>query len=258
MKPKLLDTQKAEELGLDGTSNLEGPWAVTSYTNEEFVNHGFRIYPADTTFVQADSWPDFILKFSNGDYTLWEWQTPLATWQIQYYAYGFGKAPCGHTATIMVSGGGNTYHLCDGFHTSNADMSNFTAVIEGLAKYPFTGDTCLGKTCKVYQEMESSNSTSNEQINHYGQQHRNTALQTRSMETNSFQRVWIKAKNPVDGYQSDATKVDVPRQINIYNIGGEVNYNVGQRKIIFQNKTNKFSIVEKLSLVLDKLFSLFK
>ena len=159
MKPRLLDTEKAKELGPDGTSNLKGPWAVTTYTNEEWVNHGLRVYPADTTFLKTDSWPDFILKFSDDGYALWEWETSSTTWQIQYYAYGFGKAPCGHTATIMVSGEDSVYYLCDKFRTSNADMSNFTAVIEGSAKYPFTGDACLGKTCKAYWELKNSDST---------------------------------------------------------------------------------------------------
>ena len=160
MGQRLLDTQKAEELGPDGTGALEGPWVVTTYTNEEWVDHGLKTYPADTTFLKTDSWPDFILRFSDDGHALWEWETSSTTWQIQYHTYGFGKAPCGHTATIMVSGGDNIYYLCDRFRASNADMSSFTAVIGESVEYPFTADACLGKTCKFYQELKDSDSAS--------------------------------------------------------------------------------------------------
>jgi hypothetical protein len=159
MRPRLLDTQKAIELGPDGTGNLEGSWAVTTYTCEEWADHNLEVYPADTTFLETDSWPDFTLRFSSERCSLWEWESSSTTWRIQHSVYGFGKAACGHTATIMVSSGESVYYLCDRFR-SNADMSNFTAVIEGLAKYPFTGDACLGKICKFYQNPESYDSTS--------------------------------------------------------------------------------------------------
>ena len=156
---KLIDTQKLKELGSDGTSNLMGSWALTAYTNEECLQYRLEIYPANTAILKADSWPDFDLKFANDKCTLWSWKSSSGIYQIQHRSYGFGTAPsCGHTATIMVSNKNKAYYLCDRFR-SNADMSDFTAIIEGLAEYPFTGDACLGKTCKFYQELKNSNST---------------------------------------------------------------------------------------------------
>lgn len=245
MRQRLLDTQKAEELGPDGTGTLEGSWVVTTYTNEEWIGHGLKVYPTDTTFIKADSWPDFNLKFSNDNHMLWEWETSSDTYQIQYYAHGFGKAPCRHTAVIMVSGEGNVYYLCDRFRASNADMSSFTAVIGGSVEYPFTTDTCLGKTCKIYQMSKGNHTTlENHQIpvNRHEQYSRDPAPQVAEMmETQHLDQ---DRESPIN--QGDTTKVETPAQSMVLYIAGDVNYTT-------VNKTN-ISIIEKLSLIADKLF----
>ena len=162
MKPRLLDTQKAQELGPDGTSALQGSWAVNTYTLTEFEKHGIDIFPTDTTLFEGSSWPDFAVKFNTPDYKWWELETSGTIWRIQYFRWGFGIAPCGHTATIQINemDGSSCFKLCDRFLASNADMANFIDVLGERASYPYTADRCLGKACKVCQEMKDTDSTS--------------------------------------------------------------------------------------------------
>lgn len=163
MNLQLLDTQKALEFGADRTGALEGPWGITTYTLDEFEQHGLRAFPTDTTFLGtgvAPSWDDFKLEYTEDGYEYWSWEDGTEMWQILHYKFGFGTAPsCGHNATIMMSGPLGTFKLCEGFR-KKADMSNFMAVMVIGAEYPFTGDACLGRTGKFYQELKGSDSTS--------------------------------------------------------------------------------------------------
>lgn len=97
--------------------------------------------------------------------------------------------------------------------------------------------------------------------NDYKQQYQNSTLQSGNTGANGSQSVDQSQENAIGSYQTDATKVNTSHQINIYNFGGEINFSVEPIEpvaIKFQNKVKRFSFVEKLSLKLDKLFSLFK
>lgn len=157
-KPRILDTQKIKELGINGTSNLDGKWAVTKQQFSEFKRHGITNLPDSTTVLDSATWSDFTVEYSGKNYQLLKWNDGTNTWQIEISKYGFGLAPCGHSATIRMSklGENVTFLLCNKFK-NEVDMSEFVATaVTKETTYPYTADSCLGITCKYYQQSNNS------------------------------------------------------------------------------------------------------
>jgi len=156
--PRIFDTQKAKELGVNNTVSLEGSFVVVTQQISEFQKHGICKLPDNTTTVKGVSWESYHLQYSSQNYSSYEWHDGALNCLIEKSTFGFGKAPCGHTATIRISvqssscdsSDSKLFLLCDKF-SDEVDMAEFNlSVVQGKALPPYTGDRCLGITCNYY------------------------------------------------------------------------------------------------------------
>lgn len=57
--PKILDTQKAKEIGSNNITSLEGSWVIVSQQVPEFQRHGISKFPNGTTIEKGIAWKDY-------------------------------------------------------------------------------------------------------------------------------------------------------------------------------------------------------
>lgn len=159
--PRILDTQKAKELKSVDVSILSGSWVIVSQQLPEFQKHGITKFPNNTTIQKGISWESFQNRYNSSDYSMYEWTNDTMNCKIEKSIFGFGKAACGHMATIRISiqtsSTSSIYYapflLCEKF-TKEADMAEFNfSIIQRKALPPYTGDRCLGITCSHYYNL---------------------------------------------------------------------------------------------------------